>query len=180
MKKNILLFIIAITASFNAFAETFQLFSPDISSGKQMNNTQVLNGYGCHGENISPRLSWNNIPAGTKSFAVTMYDPDAPKGWWHWVVFNIPSNITRLDQNAGNSNSEKLPAGAVQSQTNFGTTGYGGPCPPISDKFHRYIVTVYALKSTLPIDTNASGTLVEKYINKNKIAESSIIAIYHR
>lgn len=180
MKKNILVFIIAVTTSLNAFADTFKLLSTDIFSGKQINNAQVLNEYGCHGENISPQLSWNIIPSGTKSFAITMYDPDAPKGWWHWIVFNIPSNITKLDQDAGNPNSAKLPASAVQSQTSFDSTGYGGPCPPIGDKAHRYIVTVYALKTTLPLDTKASAALVEYYIKQNIIAESSIIATYRR
>jgi len=182
MFKNILIFITITLISLNSYANNFQLVSSNLSSTKQINISQILNGYGCHGKNISPQLSWKNAPTGTKSFALTMYDPDAlsGKGWWHWIVFNIPVNITHLDENAGNSQSVNLPSHAIQSQTSFGTAEYGGPCPPAGDKSHRYIVTIYALKNTIPLNSKSSAVLVDTYIQKNKIVSASLTAMYQR
>src|SRR3954465_14424129 len=102
---------------------------------------------GAGGQNVSPQLSWSGAPAGTKSFALTLYDPDAPtgSGWWHWVVYDIPATATELPQGAG-SGKAPLPAGTVQGKTDFGAAGYGGAGPPPGDKPHRYVFTVYALK----------------------------------
>lgn len=182
MSKNIFCFIILTIISLNSYANNFQLVSSSLAPGKQMNISQVLNGYGCHGKNISPQLSWKNAPTGIKSFAITMYDPDAlsGKGWWHWIVFNIPVHVNHLDEDAGNSQLAKLPIKAIQSQTSFNSAGYGGPCPPAGDKPHRYIVTVYALKNTLPFDSKSSAALVNASIQQNKIESASIIAMYHR
>lgn len=85
-------------------AEPFQLKSPELTSVKLIANEQVFNGFGCSGGNISPSLSWTGLPKDTKSIALTVYDPDAPtgSGWWHWVVFNLPSTITSIPANAGN------------------------------------------------------------------------------
>jgi len=182
MIKNILILIILAVFSLNTYANNFQLLSVNITSGKEISHAQVFNGLGCHGLNMSPQLSWSNAPTSTKSFVVTMYDPDASsgKGWWHWVLFNIPVNVNHLDENAGNPQSGKLPASALQGKTDFGLNGYNGPCPPIGDKPHRYIVTVYALNNTLPPDAKSSGELADSYIQKYKIASASIIAVYHR
>ena len=133
-------------------------------------------------QNRSPALAWSNAPAGTKSFAVTMYDPDAPtgSGWWHWVVFNIPANVTSLPTGAGDPAANLLPAGAVQSATDFGAYGYGGPCPP-PGKPHRYIFSVFALKvDKLPLDTRASGAMVGFNLNANALAKASLTAKYGR
>lgn len=129
-----------------ASAASFTLTSPQVKEGGTLTDAQVFNGFGCTGKNISPALEWNNAPAGTKSFAVTLYDPDAPtgSGWWHWVVFNIPADAKGLALSAGND-PKLLPAGAVQSVTDFAVPGFGGACPPPGDKAHRYIFTVYAL-----------------------------------
>ena len=133
-------------------AAEFTLSSPDLQSGT-FENKFVLNGFGCKGENISPTLIWRNAPAGTKSFALQVYDPDAPtgSGFWHWAVYNIPPTTVMLSQGAGNSPA-RLPAGAYGGNTDFMDTGatggngnYGGPCPPVGDKPHRYIFTIYAL-----------------------------------
>jgi len=101
---------------------------------------------GCNGQNISPALNWSNAPAGTKSFAVTAYDPDAPtgSGWWHWVMYNIPADATGLVAGAGNGRN--APRGSQEGRTDFGSKGYGGPCPPAGDKPHHYHFTVFALK----------------------------------
>src|SRR5499427_9572180 len=122
-------------------ASAFKLESPTIKPGATLTEAQVYNSFGCSGKNQSPPLSWTGAPAGTKSFALTVYDPDAPtgSGWWHWVVFNIPANATGLPKNAGDVKSNLAPAGSVQSRTDFGTPGWGGPCPPKGDKPHRYI-----------------------------------------
>ena len=111
-----------------------------------------------------------------------MYDPDAPtgSGWWHWVVYNIPATATGLPVGAGNAGS-KLPAGAVQSHTDFGTPGYGGPCPPAGDKAHRYIFTVYALKAErIDAPDEASAAMVGFMIHANTLAKSSLTAHYGR
>ncbi len=121
----------------------FTLTSPDVHAGQTIPMKHVFKGMSCTGENISPALSWSNAPKGTKSFAITVYDPDAPtgSGWWHWVVYNIPANVTSLPAGAGDPNSGLMLKGAVQGNTDFGTAGYGGPCPPKGDKPHHYHFT---------------------------------------
>lgn len=162
-------------------ADGFTLTS-DVISG-QLGNEQVLNGFGCKGDNISPKLSWEKAPNGTKSFAVTMYDPDAPtgSGWWHWVVFDIPFDTTSIAKNSGDVSLNLLPQSAIQSITDFGKSGYGGACPPIGHGSHKYIFTVYALDvEKLGLDVNASPALVGFMINSHTLAKASIIAYYGR
>jgi Raf kinase inhibitor-like YbhB/YbcL family protein len=138
--------------SAKADAPEFTFTSPDLASGT-FTNKFVLNGFGCTGQNVSPALTWSNAPAGTRSFALQVHDPDAPtgSGLWHWAVYNIPASTTALAQGAGNS-AASLPAGAFGGNTDFldtGATGgngnYGGPCPPPGDAPHRYVFTLYAL-----------------------------------
>jgi Raf kinase inhibitor-like YbhB/YbcL family protein len=112
-----------------------------------------------------------------------MYDPDAPtgSGWWHWVMFNIPADVTSLRLGAGASDGGQIPRGAVQSRTDFGKPGYGGPCPPNGDKPHRYIITVYALKvDKIDADENASGALVGFMLNANRLGKATLTATYGR
>lgn len=159
------------------FAQGFTLSSDDIQG--QLSNEQVFNGFGCTGKNISPQLSWKDAPKGTKSFAITAYDPDAPtgSGWWHWVVFNIPKDKTSLEKSFGNKESKNI----IQSVTDYGKTGFGGACPPVGDKAHRYIFTVYALDvDKLDLNKNASAALVGYMINAHAIEKSSIIGYYKR
>jgi Raf kinase inhibitor-like YbhB/YbcL family protein len=95
------------------------------------------------GPNISPELEWENAPEGTKSFAITVFDPDpSGEGWWHWTLVNIPAEVTKIPEGA--SNKHQLPAGAIEGFSDFGKVGYGGACPP-PGKPHRYVFTVYAL-----------------------------------
>ena len=166
-----------------AAAGAFTLESPQVKPNATIAEAQVFKGFGCEGGNVSPALSWSNAPAGTKSFALTVYDPDAPtgSGWWHWVVFNIPATVTSLPLGVGNPASGQTPKGAVQSKTDFGKPGYGGPCPPQGDKPHRYIFTVYALKvDKIDADENASGALVGFMLNANKLDKASFTATYGR
>jgi Raf kinase inhibitor-like YbhB/YbcL family protein len=166
-----------------AQAADFRLSSPTIKPGGTLGDAQVYNGFGCSGRNVSPALSWSGAPAGTKSFAVTVYDPDAPtgSGWWHWVVYNIPATVSELPEGAGAADGKGLPAGAVQGRTDFGAPGFGGACPPVGDKPHRYVFTVYALKSEkLDIPPDGTAALVGFMINANKLGEAKFTARYGR
>lgn len=146
-----------------------------------LSNNQVYNGLGCSGRNISPPLAWSGAPRTIQSYAVTVFDPDAPgSGWWHWVVYDIPVSVTELPQGAGDPGG-KMPAGAIQARTDFGTAGYGGPCPPAGNKPHRYLFTVYALKvAKLDVPAGTSAARVSSAINANKLASASFTARYGR
>jgi Raf kinase inhibitor-like YbhB/YbcL family protein len=171
-----------ISAAALAADGSFRLRSSTVTPNGTLSNDQVYSGFGCTGKNISPALTWSGAPSGTKSFAVTVYDPDAPtgSGWWHWVVYNIPGTVAGLPEGAG-STGGKLPAGAVQSHTDFGTPGFGGPCPPAGDKPHRYIFTVYALKAErIDAPDEASAAMVGFMIHANMLAKASLTAYYGR
>ena len=159
----------------------FNVTAPDLVSKGRITLAHVFNGMGCNGQNISPALTWANAPAGTKSFAVTMYDPDAPtgSGWWHWVMYNIPADATGLAAGAGNGRN--APRGSAQGATDFGTRGYGGPCPPVGDKPHHYHITVFALKTDkLDVPGNATAAYVGFNLNANKLATARVTALYAR
>ena len=129
---------------------SFTLTSEDLADGGRMPSAHVSDG-----GNQSPQLTWSGAPEGTKGYAITCFDPDAPtgSGFWHWLVVNIPANVSELALGAGNKGG-KLPAGALQTRTDFGAPGYGGPCPPEGDHPHRYLFTVFSAVSythlTLP------------------------------
>jgi Raf kinase inhibitor-like YbhB/YbcL family protein len=176
-----------------AQAPTFTLSSPDLASGK-FANTFVANGFGCSGGNISPALMWSGAPAGTKSFALQVYDPDAPtgSGFWHWTVYNIPATASGLAQGAGNAAS-KLPATAFGGTNAFQDTGvngnYGGPCPPAGDAAHRYVFTLYALAvddvpvaASVPKTGTAAlyGFVLNKGLGTNLLGKASFTATYGR
>ena len=166
-----------------SFAADFRVTSPTMKEQGVIGNEHVYNGFGCSGHNVSPELRWEQAPKDTKSFAVTVYDPDAPtgSGWWHWVVFNIPPSVSSLTAGAGKSDGGSAPQGIVQSMTDFGQPGYGGPCPPQGDKPHRYIFTVYALKiDQLPLKKEASGAMVGFYLNQNALAKAVLTVTYGR
>lgn len=164
------------------FAQTTFTLSSNNLEG-QSTKVQEFDGFGCNGDNVSPQLFWKNAPEGTKSFAITMYDPDAPtgSGFWHWVVFDIGSNVNELKTGAGNTNKSLIPNGAIQSITDYGIKGFGGPCPPEGHGFHQYVITVYALKvDKLGLDENTNPAVVGFYLWKNTIEKASIIAYYKR
>ena len=185
MRKIISVFFSSLLVTNAAYAAktSFSVSSDEVKKGGTIKEAQVFNGFGCTGGNVSPSLHWKGVPAGTQSFAVTMYDPDAPtgNGWWHWVVFNIPANVMGLEKGAGNPNATTLSAGAIQSRTDFGKPGYGGPCPPVGDKPHNYIFTVYALKTDkLPLDENSGSATVGFYIHRNTLAKAVLKAKFGR
>jgi Raf kinase inhibitor-like YbhB/YbcL family protein len=166
-----------------SFAADFRLISPTVKEQGIIGNEHVYSGFGCSGHNVSPELRWDQAPKEVKSFAVTVYDPDAPtgSGWWHWVIFNIPPNISSLPVDTGKPDGSNAPPNSIQSMTDFGRQGYGGPCPPQGDKPHRYIFTVYALKvDQLPLKKEASGAMVGFYLNQNALAKASLTAKYGR
>ena len=162
-------------------AQEFTLTSSDLQG--QLTNKQVFSGFGCSGENMSPQLAWKNAPEGTKGYAVTMYDPDAPtgSGWWHWLVFNIPSSVMELKANAGNLESGIAPTGSVQSITSFGQQGFGGACPPEGDRAHSYIFTVYALDiEKIDLEPNAPAEMVGYFLNAHALSKASLISSFKR
>lgn len=172
---------LAMTAT--AMAGGFTVTSKDIRNGATVPMAQVFNGFGCTGKDISPQLSWSGAPAGTKSFAITMFDPNAPtgSGWWHWTVFNIPASVHSLPEDAGAADSKALPAGAMEGRTDFGFSHYGGPCPPVGDPPHHYVITVYAVKvAKLPLNAHSSGGLVGYELHFNTIAKTQLVGRYGR
>jgi Raf kinase inhibitor-like YbhB/YbcL family protein len=178
------LFVVAaLAAASPAFgAGKLTLTSKDVKPGGTLTQQLVFSGFGCSGANVSPELSWKNAPAGTRSFVVTVYDPDAPtgSGWWHWVVYDIPATATELPQGAG-SGKAPLAEGAKQGRTDFGAPGFGGACPPPGDKPHRYIFTVYALKlDKLEVPVDASPAMVGFMTKANSLGSASFTAKYGR
>jgi Raf kinase inhibitor-like YbhB/YbcL family protein len=172
-----------VLAAASAHAGGFTLASPTIKPGSMLTEAQVFKGFGCEGRNLSPALKWSGAPKGTKSFALTVYDPDAPtgSGWWHWVVYNMPANVSELPEGAGAPDGKGLPAGTAQGRTDFGAPGFGGACPPKGDKPHRYIFTVYALKTEkLDLPADATAALVGFMIHANQLGKASFQARYGR
>jgi Raf kinase inhibitor-like YbhB/YbcL family protein len=181
--RNLVVSAALFASAFGTQAAGFTLNSATVKPGSTLGEAQVFNGFGCSGKNISPALSWSGAPPGTKSYALTVYDPDAPtgSGWWHWVVFNIPASAMQLPEGAGSAEGKGLPPGAVQGRTDFGAPGFGGACPPPGDKPHRYVFSVYALKAEkLDVPADASAALVGFMINANKLAEAKFTARYGR
>ncbi|NHO32658.1 kinase inhibitor [Acetobacter fallax] len=157
----------------------FTLTSTAFVNGATMPQAQVYSGMGETGGNLSPPLAWKDAPAGTKSFVVTLYDPDAPtgSGWWHWVVINIPAGITALPEGAG-SGKGGLPEGALQLRTDFGVPGYGGAAPP-PGRVHRYILTVTALDvPKLDVPAEATPAMIGFMLNQHHLASAQITVLY--
>ncbi|MEM1363539.1 MAG: YbhB/YbcL family Raf kinase inhibitor-like protein [Pseudomonadota bacterium] len=156
-------------------ASGFQVTSSSFAEGQQLDTAQVFQGFGCEGGNIAPDLAWSGAPEGTESFAVTVYDPDAPtgSGWWHWFAFNIPADVTELPVGG------TVPNGAVELTNDYGAVGFGGACPPPGE-VHRYHFTVHALGTTLEIDNSVSNALAGYMVNANSLASATITAVYTR
>lgn len=173
----------AATLATTAHAGGFTLASPEIKSGGMIPSSFEFKGFGCNGDNKSPALKWSGAPAGAKSFAVTVYDPDAPtgSGWWHWMVIDIPAQTSELVADAGALNSTLLPKGARQARIDFGVNAWGGVCPPQGDKPHRYTFTVHALKvDKLDLPPDATAALTGYMINANSLGKASFTARYAR
>ncbi|MGR6859544.1 YbhB/YbcL family Raf kinase inhibitor-like protein [uncultured Aliivibrio sp.] len=171
---NKALLVLLTLASFSS--QAFEVSSKDIHEGQLMNSEFTFSGMGCTGANISPQLSWKDAPEGTKSFAITVFDPDAPtgSGWWHWLALNIPANVSSVDQGSPMKD-------VLQTKNDFGTMSYGGACPPAGDGMHRYQYTVWALpqeKIDLPADI--SPAVVGFTLNSMALDKAVLTATYVR
>jgi Raf kinase inhibitor-like YbhB/YbcL family protein len=163
-----------------AFAADFKLTSPDIGPDKPLAQDFVFSGFGCTGGNQSPAIAWSGAPAGTKSYAVALFDPDAMqgRGFWHWLMVNIPASTTALGRDAGKNDGSKLPSGAVQIKNGFRATGYSGSCPPPADEPHGYVMTVYALKvAAIDVPADATSAAMLAVIEADSVGKASLI--YH-
>ncbi|HSY07783.1 MAG TPA: YbhB/YbcL family Raf kinase inhibitor-like protein [Steroidobacteraceae bacterium] len=164
---------------------TFRLTSPDLPAGKSFLERYVANEFGCHGGNQSPALKWSGAPAGTKSFAVTMYDPYKPpqSGWWHWIVYDLPATTLELPRQAGAAGGAGLPSGAKQGLPDGDAPQphYYGPCPDQGDPPHRYLITVYALSvDRLDVPSTATAADLDYVIAGKMIGKASIARAYQR
>ena len=142
-----------------------------------MPNAQVFNGMGHSGGNQSPELSWEGAPEGTKSFVITMYDPDAPtgSGWWHWVVVNIPASVHELPTGAS---GKHMPQGALETRTDIGKPGYTGAAPPPGPA-HHYVITIYALKvDKLDVTADTSAAMIGFMTNFNSLGKAALTVTY--
>ena len=161
----------------------FTLSSPDIASGGSIAQVFEFDGFGCTGQNRSPALQWSGAPTETRSFAVTVHDPDAPtgSGWWHWFVVDLPAATTQLAPDAGAQGGASLPAPARHIRNDFGAYAWGGVCPPPGDKPHRYVFTVHALSvDRLDVPDDASAALAGFTIHFNTLATATFTATYSR
>jgi Raf kinase inhibitor-like YbhB/YbcL family protein len=167
-----------------ACADDFSLSSPDVPANGTLKLAQVYAKGGCGGANVAPALSWVGEPAGTRRFAITVYDPDAPnagRGWWHWLLLNIPANVHRVAAKTGQSGGVALPPGAYQIDNDFGEAGYGGACPPKGNAPHRYVFAVWALKADkLNLPAKADGAAVRAALMAQSLGTAMLTAKYGR
>jgi Raf kinase inhibitor-like YbhB/YbcL family protein len=168
-------------------ALAFELTSPDVPANTLVPAKFTFNGLGCHGQNVSPALSWTEPPESTKSFALMVHDPDAKTGGagiWSWVVVDIPSSARSIDEGAGTLDGAMLPKGSRQITNDyFGLTnspGWGGPCPPPGES-HQYNFTLYALKvDKIAVPQNATASQVGFIVNLLALDKAKLTMIYGR
>lgn len=165
-----------------ANAQGFTVTSPDVTEGGTIKAEQVFKGGGCTGNDISPVLNWTGAPAGTKSFAVTLFDPDAPtgSGFWHWVILDIPPTTSGLVKNAGDLKAHLAPEGSIQVRNDYGGPGFGGPCPPPGPP-HHYVFTVFAVDAaTLGPKADATPAVVGFNLHYHTLAKAMLTGMYGR
>jgi Raf kinase inhibitor-like YbhB/YbcL family protein len=173
--KNIKLLSMALLVAMSSHswaADEFTLTSPDVSSGVKIKASQYWNNFGCTGDNERPQLNWKGIPDNTKSFAITLFDKDAltGSGFWHWVVYNIPEGVNKLDE-------VSLPALAIEGNTDMGKPGYLGPCPPVGQQ-HAYTYRLHALDvEDLAVPAGASAALTGFFIYQHTLAVATLSVI---
>lgn len=170
-----------LTFAFFPDVASFDVSSSDIADGATLTNAQVANIMGYGGENLSPQLTWSGFPSETKSFAVTVHDPDAPtgSGFWHWLAVNIPADVNELATGAGSDGSDALPNAILQLRNDAGTRGYVGAAPPSGDTPHRYVHTVHALDvEQLDVAANSSPAIVGFNLRFHAIARAQIVPVF--
>jgi Raf kinase inhibitor-like YbhB/YbcL family protein len=168
---------------FLAQVPSFTVTSSDVSDGGVLPMPQVSGVMGAGGEDRSPQLSWSGFPEGTKSFAVTVYDPDAPtaSGFWHWAVANIPASVTELPSGAGDKDSPNLPAGAVQLRNDGGFAGYVGAAPPSGHGPHRYFIVVHAVDTdALDVSADTTPAVLGFNLSFHTLARATLVATYEQ
>ena len=171
-----------VLALFAGMAGAHAATAMELKSGSVPADSLIARKYAydqCDGGNVSPGFTWSGVPSGTKSFALTMHDPDAPAagGWWHWIVTDIPADVRHLDEGGSGS----LPAPIVEAHNDFRREGYGGPCPPRGADAHHYVFTIYALDvATLSPGPNASPAAIDDMLKAHALAKASLTARYGR
>lgn len=154
--------------------EIMKLESSDFTQGSIIPKRHT-----CMGENASPHLSWDGAPAGTKSFALIVDDPDAPSGAWvHWLLYNVPGERRSLPENI--ESMPQLDDGILQGRNDFGQPGYGGPCPPYGHGPHRYVFKLYALDDELPLPPGARKGELERAMKGHILAQAETIGRFER
>lgn len=164
------------TIVLNVTSQTFK-------NGERLPHSVLFSGMGVGGGNRSPQLSWSGAPAGVKSYAIILHDPDAPTGtgFFHWVLFNIPGSVTELPEDTGNSSGKNLPSGAVHGHTDFGVHHYGGPAPPPGHGPHHYHFMVYALDTPkLDLDETTTAAKLRFFMLGHTLAQGEIMGMYER
>jgi Raf kinase inhibitor-like YbhB/YbcL family protein len=160
---------------------SFEVTSKDVKDGEKMPNPQVSGILGAGGEDVSPQLAWSGFPEGTKSFAVTMYDPDAPtaSGFWHWAVTGIPANVTSLPRGAGDDTGSGLPEGAFQLKGDAGQARYIGAAPPSGHGKHRYFIVVHAIDiESLDVGPDAAPAILGFNLFFHTLGRATLVPWY--
>jgi Raf kinase inhibitor-like YbhB/YbcL family protein len=175
---------VAIVLGLTGSAMAFEVSSSSVSDGKWDQKFVADKAAGCDGQNVSIAIDWKDPPAGTKSYMLTMYDPDAlggGMGWWHWQVWNIPATATGLSEGAGSKTGKGLPKGAMQGKGDLGRTGYLGPCPGIGSGVHHYVITVYALKvAKLETEGGATPDMMTADAMRDALDKATVSYTYSR
>jgi Raf kinase inhibitor-like YbhB/YbcL family protein len=181
---GVIILLLALVCGTASAGDKFALSSPDFAAGGVVPQALIFNAEGCSGGNQSPELHWQGAPAGTKSYAITVFDRDergSPSGWWHWVIYDLPATTTHLARGAGAEHSTNLPSGAIQGRTDLGTDAYHGPCPDRGDPAHHYVITIYALSvDKLAVPAEASGAMVSYTARGVTLASASLVGRYQR
>ncbi|MCU1531016.1 MAG: phospholipid-binding protein family [Arthrobacter sp.] len=162
---------------------SFHVSSGSFEDGQTLPPAQRSGKMRAGGQDESPQLSWSGAPAGTRSYAVTMFDPDAPGrgGFWHWAVLDLPAGITSLPAGAGAEGSRLLPPGAQQLKNDGGFRGYLGAAPPPGHGPHRYVITVHALDvEQSGLDSGTSPASLESKLSRHTLGRGSLTGIYER
>ena len=154
-----------------------ELKSADVSQGAPFPQSEICSRYG--GSDISPALSWSCVPTNTKSLALTIFDPDAHGGWWHWLMIDIPAGTTTMRQGAG-SGKAALPADAQQLENSDGNAHYDGPCPPEGSGTPHYEITLWALPEKAVVPSGSSPADIGAWLAGHALAKAQLTPVYRK